>query len=139
MFFQINIAVTQCTLPTIATLCIAILGATGCGPKVVEKKIPSEELNLRFIGMAYMQFITDKGHPPNSMTELKPTLKDFGDVDQLAKSPRDGKTYIIVPQGKILAHEQDGVAGKRYVVDRRFIAWEVDGAEFAKLGIEKKP
>lgn len=115
-----------------------LIMASGCGPRVAEKQIPPAELNLRFIGMAYTQFMTDKGRPPQSHEELKTVLAEFGNPEQLAISPRDGKPYVIVPAGKVLAHEQVGQDGKRFVVDRRFTAWEVDDAEFRKLGLGKK-
>lgn len=119
-------------------LIFATLSLIGCGPKVSEKYIPPEELNLRFVGMAYTQFLTDNGRSPQSINELKPVLKDFGDPEQLGISPRDGKPYVIVPTGKVLAYEQVGQGGKRFVVDRRFSAWEVDEAEFRKMGLDKK-
>jgi hypothetical protein len=115
-----------------------VLWIAGCGPQVSEKYIPPAELNLRYVGMAYTQYLTDKGQSPQSLDELKSVLAEFGDPEQLGISPRDGKPYVIVPAGKVLAYEQVGVAGKRFVVDRRFTAWEVDDAEFRKLGLGKK-
>jgi|SRR5262245_20043629 len=99
--------------------------ALGCS-----KPLPQEDaavVNLRKIVQAYDVAEYRLHRAPKSEEELRRFFAEAGatdDPDQYLRSPRDGQPYIVLygtaldPNGRntILAHEKDGVEGKRYVI-----------------------
>ena len=109
---------------------LALAGGIGCTPSevVVHAKLEPAHENLMHIGSAYNRFNTQYAKAPAGVADLKPFLKEFGSPDDLLRSPRDGQPYVIcwgvdlsVPQPwvqstGVLAYEQHGAQGKRYVL-----------------------
>ncbi len=109
---------------------VALAGAIGCTPSevVVRAKLEPAHENLMHVGTAYYRFNTQYRKPPTGSADLKPLLKEFGNPDDLLRSPRDGEPYVIcwgvnllVPQPwvqstGVLAYERRGAEGKRYVL-----------------------
>ncbi len=110
---------------------LAALGAgAGCTPSevVVRAKLEPAHEHLMHVGSAYNRFNAKYAKAPAAAADLKPFLQEFGNPDDLLRSPRDGAPYVIcwgvnllVPQPwvqstGILAYEQRGVQGKRYVL-----------------------
>jgi hypothetical protein len=106
--------------------------------------------NLNQIGTAYDKATEKLGHPPQNLEQLKPFLKPYGDPETILRSPHDGLPYVIL-WGKnprqaafhtmpppILAHEQQGVNGKRYVLTVMGVMPMTD-EEFAQVNGTKHP
>jgi hypothetical protein len=86
----------------------------------------SETENLSKIERAFDNATAKLGHPPANVEQLKPFLQEFGDAEQILRSPRDGEPYVIIygvdirkpfeMPPPIWAHEKSGANGKRYVL-----------------------
>jgi hypothetical protein len=85
--------------------------------------------HLRQINKAYSMVLGYNNRPPKDMDELKTVMNDLhrldmgAPVEEALVSPRDKKPYVIImnadgsdPPEAILAYEQDGVDGSRWVV-----------------------
>jgi hypothetical protein len=103
----------------------AALAGCSAPPGLVVKQQDTE--NLSKIWMAYDQASRQQGAPQN-VEQLKPFLKQHGEPETILNSPRDGLPYVIL-WGKntrtvglktmpppLLAYEQQGVDGTRYVL-----------------------
>jgi hypothetical protein len=90
--------------------------------------VPIEDVkHLRNIEAAYEAATNQLGRPPASEAQLRPYLKRYGNPDDLLRSPRDGRPYVIqwginiqaarakLPP-RVIAHEAAGVNGRRYVL-----------------------
>jgi hypothetical protein len=107
-------------------LVLASLMATGCRPSAPGKD--EHTSNLAHIGQAYDEATARLGRPPQDMDDLKPYLERYGRPDRILRSPHDGLPYVILWGRKIgnptftsqpptlLAYEQQGVGGTRYVL-----------------------
>ena len=109
---------------------LALVGGIGCTPSqvVVQAQLDPSHENLMRIGSAYSRFNTKYRKAPANVADLLPFLKEFGNPEQLLRSPKDGEPYIIcwrvdlqVPQPwvqstGVLAYEKHGAAGKHYVL-----------------------
>jgi hypothetical protein len=104
--------------------------------------------NLSTIGLAYNRATDKLGRPPKDLEELKPHLKDLGDPDAVLRSPHDGLLYVILfgrdirnvheMPPPIIAYEQQGASGMRYVLTTMGIRPMTD-AEFQKADLTTKP
>jgi hypothetical protein len=110
-------------------LLVAVTGPIGCSKEVrVETKLDPAHENLMRIGSAYVQFNTKNKRPPKSVEDIKPFLKEFGNIDDLLRSPRDGQPFVIcwgvdllvapkwAKSTPILAYEKRGAEGTRYIL-----------------------
>jgi hypothetical protein len=96
-----------------------------------------------------------RGQPPANEAEFKRYVQSDGsdisssfdvtDAEGLFVSPRDQKPYVVLygdPRHRVhqdlIAYEQEGVKGKRLVVDSLTIVREVDEEHFREL-IAAKP
>ncbi|MFO0870306.1 MAG: hypothetical protein U0935_15360 [Pirellulales bacterium] len=132
--------------------CGIVGGLAGCNDTAA--KISQESSNLKPLMVLYGQYVgTHRGQPPANEAEFKAyvkaldpaALKSLGvtDVDGLFVSSRDNKPYVILygpasgppgPAGQpVIAYEQEGVAGKRYVASTLGAVEEVDPARFQEL------
>ncbi len=126
---------------------IACLVPLGCGGTQTATE-EQEKSNLKPLAILYGKFLPPhRGQPPANEDELKQFIKSLSkeeldslgvtDVDSLFVSSRDGKPYKIVYGGaktpEIVAYEQEGVEGKRFVADNLGGVRSVDEAEFKKL------
>lgn len=108
----------------------------GCGPKAY---VPTgeEAENLRQLAFSYMRYTGQhNGQSPPSEEKFKQFIVgqgyDKAKADNMFVSPRDGKPYVVsynVPitgsTAVVIAYEQDGVEGTRYV------AFDFGGVEMA--------
>lgn len=128
--------------------CLALAGCSRSSPGRVVKE--EEIQNLGKIQAAYDRATEKLGHPPQNTEQLIPFLKEYGDPQTILRSPHDGLPYVIL-WGKnlrkaafatmpppIIAYEQQGVNGKRYVLTVMGIMPMTD-SEFGKLKLTKKP
>jgi len=81
---------------TYGFLCIVICAACGCGspaPKDVPS-IPAQD-QLKNLVLGYARATSKLKRPPQNVEELKTHLKEFGDPNELLKSPTDGSEMVI--------------------------------------------
>jgi hypothetical protein len=114
--------------------CLAVnLGGVGCGgsPEAVTLEADASYQHLQIIRSAYMRALTDLGRPPENAKEILPYIhyKGEGGPEAVLRSPSDGQEYKILwgvaredmqpgPGGHypVLAYEQQGTGGRRYVL-----------------------
>lgn len=131
---------------------LATLSLTaGCGNP---DKVAQESSNLKPLVVMYGQFIGQhRGKPPADEAEFKAFLKKVDperlksfqvtDVDSMFISTRDKQPYVVRygkvegPAGPaglpVVAYEQTGVGGKRYVASSVGAIQEVDEETFRKM------
>ena len=128
-----------------------LLVVAGCES---QKQAAQEAATIKPLALLYGQFTGQhRGQPPKSEREFKafvesqgkPLLDSFGvsSVESLFASPRDKKPYVVRygavtgppgPAGQpVIAYEQEGIAGKRYVASSLGAVEEVDAATFQRL------
>lgn len=116
-----------------------------------KKEIFIQQTNIAQFSRLYQNYVrSHRGQPPKSEHDLKTyaqslspeSLQSLGifDVEGCFLSSRDHQPYLFVPpaaQGKngpglqpVVAYEQRGVQGKRYVVSAVGAAEEIDEAKF---------
>jgi hypothetical protein len=125
---------------------LSLWGSAGCSSSTSRPPVKLEETaNLSQIARAYDLATERLGHPPADANQLKPFLAEVsgGDPDTVLVSPHDGQPYVIiwgvqfrkapiqVMPPPILAYEQKGVAGKRYVLTTMGVLPMTD-SDFAK-------
>ena len=127
-------------------LCVAF---SGCGSETESQE--RQQSNIKPLGMMYGQFQGRHGRPPTDDAELKKfveenraTLSTWGvsDPQTIFNSPRDNNPYVIrygelrgekTSTGThVIAYEQEGAAGKRFVADTMGNVMEVDAEELKK-------
>lgn len=110
--------------------------------------LKQEEINpLGKIGNAYDRATVKLGYPPRNLDQLKPFLKEEGDVDSLLRSPNDGQPYVILwgqnirkvetMPPPIIAYEKQGVNGRRVVLTAMGVV-PMDEEEF-QTALKNKP
>jgi hypothetical protein len=128
---------------------IAIFGCTRQDPPITQ-----QEAHLKALAVCYGRFLAQhRGTPPKSEAEFKEFIQKMpadqlpggsSDPNSLFVSPRDNQPYVVRydldrsqlmpgPKMPIIAHEQTGVDGKRYVADIVGQVKEVEEAEFNEL------
>ncbi|MDZ7616995.1 MAG: hypothetical protein U1E05_08325 [Patescibacteria group bacterium] len=136
----------------LAAACLLALGCGGARRQAEQR----EESRLKPLALFYGQFTGQhRGRPPASETQLKEFIQAQGpealasfqvnDVDALFVSERDGKPYVVLyadaakgnppgPAGApVIAYEQEGAGGLRYVASSMGAVEEVDDARFREL------
>jgi hypothetical protein len=111
------------------------LGGLGCGgtPEPIKEQAPPSFKNLRAICSAYVKAEQSLDRPPENVNDLLPFIKEWGDPATILHSPDDGAEYKILygvdilnqhpEDGKlpIIAYEQQGKDGSRYVLQVRYV------------------
>jgi hypothetical protein len=136
----------------------ACLAATACNSR--KKTLEREQSGLKKLSVLYGQFLSQHGgQPPANKDEFKKFVTSLasGDsssagVDNPEKvfiSDRDNKPYVVLygkPKGPpgpagspVIAYEQEGKGGKRWVASALGALEEVDDARFQKLVPSAKP
>jgi hypothetical protein len=123
---------------------LVLLAGVGCntGGPVVGTAPPSYQ-NLKIISVVYLEATRSLNRPPERLEELTPFLKKRGDPAVLLRSPDDGQDYKIVwgvdpatrtESGRypVVAYEQNGSNGKRYVLVGHHVM-QVTNDELRKL------
>jgi len=126
----------------------------GCGSH--QANLEQEQSSLKPLATLYGRFIGQHGgQPPADEAQFKEFInsggKDLldtfnvGGADELFVSSRDGKPYVVLygpeatkgppgPAGSpVVAYEQEGVGGKRFVASSMGAVEEVDEARFQQL------
>ncbi len=97
------------------------------------------------IGMAYVRFNEKYQRGPANADELQPFLKELGEPTELLRSPDDHEPYIVcwgvdlrtpptgAPSFSVLAYEQRGNGGQRYVMSTSRWVGRKSDEEFRKL------
>ncbi len=129
----------------------AVLGCSGPSRKARE----ITESNLKPLAILYGQFLSQhRGQPPKNEAEFRGFVKSLNpaqlaamtanrEVDSLFISPRDQKPYVVVygkakgPAGPggapVIAYEQEGKDGRRFVASTMGAIEEVDDATFRQM------
>jgi hypothetical protein len=122
--------------------------AAGCGSKPVPRDQTPGEANIaRFYTMYAGCRASLKGKSPSSVEEVrdwakkqtKEKLTQLGvvDVDTACISPRDNQPYVVVElpmgMGPVVAHEKDGVSGRRLVVNSQGSVIDANESQFQSL------
>jgi hypothetical protein len=123
-----------------------LVGCSGEGPR----ERPEGEAPLKQFAVLYGHYLSNhRGKPPKDAAQLKAFAKTVDvrklGVDDLEKafvSPRDGQPYVLVAQTagvpdptrpSVIAYEQTGKDGRRFVAFATTAVEEVDETRFAEL------
>ena len=133
-------------------LCAAVICmiAMGCGTKTASK--PQQESHLKPLVLMFGQYTGQhRGQPPADDASFKQFVKSNAnflssfnvDTESVFISERDGKPYVIVYGSRkgpaalagapVVAYEQEGVGGRRYVASSLGAVQEVDEARLREL------
>ena len=120
-------------------LVACMIGCSGVEP-VETQQLRS---NMRGLAIAYGRFMSKhRGRPPKSEQQLRDfvdslgadflQLADVESVDDMFISSRDGKPYVVLygKRAEIVAYEQEGVDGKRFVATSVGSTEEMDEDRF---------
>jgi hypothetical protein len=139
-------------IAVLGVLCIMFAVAAGCGSH--QKSLTRQQSGLKKLALVYGRFLSQhQGKPPANEAEfkayvkaLRPSdLKAFGvdDPSKIFVSDRDNKPYVVVygkPKGPpgpggaaVIAYEQEGKEGMRWVASSSGAVEEVDAARFRQL------
>jgi hypothetical protein len=131
--------------------------AIGCRSQT--KSLAREQSGIKKLSIVYGRFLAQhRGRPPANEAEFKKyvqalspaELTSFGieDSNQIFISNRDGKPYVIIygpskgPPGPggapVIAYEQEGKEGKRWVASALGAVEEVDETRFRQLAPSAK-
>jgi hypothetical protein len=131
---------------------LACMAAAGC--RSHSESRPREQSELKKLILVYSRYLSrHRGRPPANEAEFKKyveslrpaDLASFGvdDVSRIFVSDRDGKPYVVIygqakgppgPGGSpVIAYEQEGKGGKRWVGTAVGAVEEVDEARFGQL------
>jgi hypothetical protein len=136
-------------LPTVVVLtALAVPLLPGCAPAPdVDEMVKA---NLMQIAKGYLMILSYNRRPPKDMEELRAAVNDLHrldmgvPVDEALVSPRDKQPLVIVlganssdPGDSILAYEQEGLNGQRWIVTMGADVKQLPDAEFAKAKFPK--
>jgi hypothetical protein len=144
-------------LGVVGLTCLAVAGCGGAQ----KKSLAVQQSGLKKLARVYGQFLTQhQGQPPANEAEFKKFAQSLSaddltslgveKADQIFISDRDNKPYVVIygqPKGPrggpggspVVAYEQEGQAGKRWVASALGAVEEVDEARFRELIPTAKP
>ena len=138
--------------PTVSLLLVlTTLALSGCGGNPQQEA--RESSNLKPLAVLYGRYLAShQGQPPPDEAAFKSFVKGLDarqleaagakDVESIYSSTRDKQPYVIlfadaIPKASsadvVVAYEQQGVGGKRYVATSLAQIKEVDEPEFRRL------
>lgn len=131
--------------------CLPALTLVGCS-KSSTADLSAERAQMKVLGILYGKFISgSRGAAPKGQEQFVEYLsstkasweKLVDSPEQLLESPRDGKPLVMLygnaykkqPAGAApwLAHEQEGVDGKKWAVNIRGMVEEMDSEQIKSL------
>jgi hypothetical protein len=139
-------------LTALCVVGLACTTATGCGSQ--KKSLARQQSGLKKLAIVYGRFLSQhRGKPPANEAEFKTYVQSFSpanltsfgidDSNRVFISNRDNKPYVIIygqPKGPpgpggspVIAYEQQGEAGMRWVASALGAVEEVDEARFRQL------
>ncbi len=134
-------------------IALACFLTAGCGGSQ-KKSLAREQSGLKKLAVLYGRYLAQhRGQPPGNEGEFRKFVQSLpaadraslgiDDAEGLFLSNRDNKPYVIIygrPQGPpgpggspVIAYEQDGKSGKRWVASALGAVEEVDDARFKQL------
>jgi len=124
-------------LTALCVVGLACTTATGCGSQ--KKSLARQQSGLKKLAIVYGRFLSQhRGKPPANLTSF-----GIDDSNRVFISNRDNKPYVIIygqPKGPpgpggspVIAYEQQGEAGMRWVASALGAVEEVDEARFRQL------
>jgi hypothetical protein len=139
-------------LPELVSFCVhcalMALVLSGCSSGLPPETAAQEE-HLRQLAYMYGRYMAmHQGQVPGSEREFRAFIEQLGpeersrfgvgeELDSLFVSPRDKQPYAVayqkpfgLPGQELIAYEQAGVNGKRYIADLLADVREVEEAEF---------
>jgi len=138
--------------PAQILVCGSVVGvlilAAGCNDRPQPRERPVEEVHIaRFYSLYAGCRSSMKGKSPANAEQVrewakkqpKDKLAQLGveDVEAACISPRDNQPYVVVElvmgMGPIVAHEKDGVAGRRLVVNSQGSVIDANEEQFQSL------
>jgi hypothetical protein len=137
------------SLMLVGAMCWLLL--PGCSSKSPEPTEDAGLVRLRTVGLAYRIHFFHFNRPPRSERDLRRTFTELGvqgaepDLEEQLRSPRDGQPYVViygVPldsdyRSTVLAYEQNGSGGSRYVFTQSGDIKLLADAEFARADFAK--
>jgi hypothetical protein len=130
-----------------ALLAVVLLATTvGCGESK-KQAVTKETSHLRMLTNLYARSMREVGRPPANEQEFKDAIAKMGvslealkvgSIDELFVSERDGQPFVVLygpqkPGSDVVAYEQTGVDGIRWVGFTLGNVEECDAARFAEL------
>jgi hypothetical protein len=124
---------------------LALFLFSGCSSNKPPHEPSKEEDAIQLVGRAYRDASLALKRGPTNLQELKPYLKKYADPDKSLVSPNDGQPYQIVwglmpsrparslMEQSVLAYEQTGKDGKRYVLDCMLKVHHLSEKEFTAM------
>src|SRR5262249_34961094 len=133
-------------------LCCSVAAVTalaaGCGdsPKA-RPRSPDEDHIARFYSLYAGCRSSMKGKSPSNTDQVRDCAKNqpkdklahlgVDDVEKACISPRDNQPYVVIElvmgMGPIVAHEKEGVGGRRLVVNSQGSVIDADENQFQSL------
>jgi len=117
----------------------------GCSPEAPDPHASDAATNLMMLHQAYVEFTNKNQAPPQSQSDLEPYIEQEI-FESTFVSPRDRKPYKIYwgtplvmsrhANDTVIAHEQDGVGRKRYLITAHGIS-EMTDEQFEAGGLPK--
>ena len=129
-----------------------LLLLAGCGESAAKKEAEEKD-HLKILALQFGKYLgAHRGAGPANEQQFKDFLKSrktelaemqINDIDALFTSPRDGQPYVIVygfkpgpspsPAGRVIAYEQKGVDGRRFVAFDTTAVQEMDETKFQSV------
>lgn len=130
---------------------ISWLSLTGCSSKPPPPAEDPGLVRLRTVGLAYRIHFFHYNRPPRTEQDLRRTFTELGvqgaepDLEQQLRSPRDGQPYVVIygvpldsdMRSTVLAYEQEGSGGSRYIFTQSGDMKLLTDAEFARADFAK--
>ena len=124
---------------------LALVNSAGCSPDVPNAQTADTATNLMMLYRAYVEFTNENQVPPTSESDLESYIEPENFASAFV-SPRDNKPYKIYwgtpivlsrhNDGAVIAHEQEGDDGKRYLITAHGIT-EMTDKQFEAAGLPK--
>ena len=129
----------------VVALLLLLLNSVGCSPDAPDTQASETATNLMVLYRAYVEFSNDNQAPPKSQSDLEPYIESERFASTFL-SPRDGKPYVVYwgtpvvmsrhENATVIAHEQNGVGNKRYLITAHGIS-EMSDEQFEAAGLPK--
>ena len=124
---------------------LSLVNLFGCSPDAPNAQAADSATNLTVLYRAYVEFTNENQAPPTSQSDLERYIEPESFASAFV-SPRDSQPYKIYwgtpivlsrhDDGAVIAHEQEGVGGIRYLITAHGIS-EMTDKQFEAAGLPK--